>query len=180
MIATKTEYAKLRGVTQAQVSHWTKAGRIAIVDGKVDVETSNQMLAETLHPSRGGKRVRTRQDRPQASQVSPTSANAPPVATEAYARVRTAREAFRAKSEELEYRERVGELVERDRFDKALVDALGPILSSFDSLSARIGPALAAESDVRKVQNMIDDAVAAIRQDTADTLRRMIAGAPAH
>lgn len=161
-LLSKSEYAKHRGVSPAMVTHWTRDERIVIIDGKVDVGASDAALSATLDPARGGQKRRARQV------VRDT-----PNATDSYTRVRTAREAYRAKTEEMEYRKRLGELVERRAYDKALTDGVSPILTALDTLSARIGHALAAETDVRKVQIILDDAIGVMRQDLAETLRRM-------
>ena len=163
------------------VSHWTNAGRLVLVsNGKrdlVDVAASDAALARSLDPSRGGKGGKSSGPPPPVEGgAAAVSGDGAPPPVDTYTRVRTHREAFRAKTEEVEYRARVGELVERKAYDQALADALSPLLSALDSLSARVGPAVAAEHDVRKCQNILDDAVAVIRQDIANTLRRMVQG----
>jgi hypothetical protein len=184
-LVSKAEYARHRGVSGAMVSHWTKAERIAVRGGKVDLKASDAMLAASLDPARGGKG-----GSPRGAQVSvgtdssegaaPSASSAAPAATgpgpDTYTRVRTHREAFRAKTEEVDYRERIGELVERDRYNKALADGLSPVLAALDSLGPRLAPVLAAESDPRRIQSLVEDAIVNIRQDMADTLLRMVSG----
>lgn len=177
MLISKAEYARYRGVSGAMVSKWTTRGQIAIVDGKVDRDVSDTMLAATRDPARGGKNGKSDGDFAGAAPVEPAAK--PPVTPggDTYARVRTYREGFRAKTEEVEYRRTVGELVEKSRYDKALADGLVPILAAMDSLGPRLAPVLAAETDSRRCQTLIEDAVAAVRQDMADTLMRMVTGA---
>jgi len=180
-LISKADYARHRGVTGAMVSHWTNANRIVIVDGKVDRDASDRMLAASRDPARGGKKGKSDGSIPNTLQGSRApgaeGGTAPGGASDSYAAVRTLREGYRAKTEEVEYRQRIGELVEKDAYDKALADALGPILAAFDTLAPRLAPKIAGESDARKVQNTIDAAVAAIRQSIADTLQQMIANA---
>jgi hypothetical protein len=177
-LVLKSEYAKHRGVNNGLVSRWTKAGRIAIVDGLVDVEASDAMLAASLDPTRGG-----RGGRPSARTQVPTTTPAPgsnggpPAAApepSGYALVRTQREGFAAKTAEVEYRKMIGELVEREPYNRALAQNLASALQRLDSISSRLGARLAAEADVRKCQDMIDDEVQSIRQEVADTARQMI------
>jgi hypothetical protein len=176
-LISKTEYAKHRGVSQAMVSHWTNGQRIQIVDGKVDVEASDAMLAAGQDPTRGGKGGRPKhQQRPRAPADDGGSLQPPP-SMDAFSRVRTVREGYRARSEEVAYRKLIGELVEREKWAKALADGLTPLLAALDSLGPRLAQRLVGETDPRVIQNLIEDAVAVSRQDAADTMRRLITGA---
>lgn len=179
---TKSEYARHRDVSPAMVTHWHKAGRIKLTDdGRyVLADESDRMLAVSLSPDRGGKGGKSPPralDRPQTSAATGQAPDDPPSPSASYTTVRTNREAFAAKHAELDYRARVGELVERSRYDRALADGMAPALARLDTLSARLGARVAAETDVRRVQSMIDDEVVSIRQEIADTLRAMLAAA---
>lgn len=182
---SKSAYAAHRGVTPAMVTRWTGQARIVLTpDGKrVDVAASDALLAKSLDPGRGGRggrsdRIHPRQAAREAGGGGDylPSPSAAAIGGADYAAVRTTRESYRAKTEELEYLQRVGTLVVRAEYDRALEDGLAPCLAALDTLSARLGPGLAAEQDVRRVQNMLDRAMVDIRQDIADTFRRMIAG----
>lgn len=174
---SKSEFARLRGVSPAMVTKWIKAGRLVLTaDGRrVNAAASLQRIAAGADPSRGGVGGHG----PIGEAFPPASVDVGPAPRQraTFNEVRTAREAYNVKQAELDYRERLGELVERDRYDRAIIDGVAPIMAALDTLSARLGPALAAESDARKVQNMIDAEVAAIRREMADTLRRMLTGA---
>lgn len=163
----KSAYADHRGVSPGMVTHWLKGGRIVLdTTGKlVDVERSDAALAASLHPTRGGKR---------GAEVAPVGAAIAP--TNAYTAHRATREEFASKEAELDYLERIGTLVERGRYDKALADALQPIMAALDRLAPTLGPVLAGQTDARKVQNLIDDAVDEIRRDMAGTVRQMMGG----
>lgn len=161
---TRAEYARMHNVSKAAVTQWAAAGRIKIADdGNVDVEASNQMLTESAGASRGGKRARGSVGGVQSGTGSLLDA-------------RTGLATIAMKRAEAEYNVRMGELVERARYSKALSDSLAPILAAIDSVSAVKGPDLAAETDVRKFQNMLDDALADMRRDIESTLLRLIAG----
>lgn len=177
-IVTKSEYARHRDVHPALITRWSKAGRIKIVDGKVDVEASDAMLRESMDPARGGRGGKRNPDAATVAQPpaqSTTPADTPKL--DAYTRVRTFRESFNAKSAEVAYRKAVGELVEREPYNRALADMLGPALQRLDTISSRLGARLAAEIDVRKCQDIIDDEVASIRTEIADSARAMIESA---
>ncbi|MEO8755028.1 MAG: hypothetical protein ABI624_20380 [Casimicrobiaceae bacterium] len=167
-VLSKSAYARHRGVSAAMVSHWTKAGRLVLVDGKVDVAKSDAALAATLAPDRGGKGgVPASRGTEQPAPVTPTGA---------FTEHRASRESFNAKEAELDYLERVGKLVERERYDRALTDALAPVMAALDRMAPTLGPLVTGETDARKVQNLIDDAVDGIRRDMESTIRAMLAG----
>jgi hypothetical protein len=44
----------MRRVTPAMVTHWARTGRLAILDGKVDVVASDALLMASLDSRRGG------------------------------------------------------------------------------------------------------------------------------
>lgn len=163
----------MRNVSKAAVTQWSAAGRIKILsDGTVDVVESERLLTESAGASRGGKRQRGAVGGVQDGSFEVEREPAQRTLLDA----RTAIADIAAKRAEVEYFVRVGELVERERYSKALADGLGPILAAMDSLSAVKGPDLAAETDVRKFQNMLDDAMDDIRRDMANTIRQLIAG----
>jgi hypothetical protein len=183
---TRSEYAKHRGVSKPAVTQWAAAGRIVTDEsGDVVVEESDKRLAATIN-TRGGKRPRTDlQAAPQTAPSEPVSTDAPTQGAlmlqpgSSLTQARTAQAQSRARLDELDYVERVGILVERARYDQALADGLGPILSQLDSVASRIAPALVGQTDVRRVIDIIDAEIINLRQEIADKLRSLaiVAGA---
>lgn len=172
---TRAEFSRRRGVSKAAVTGWAKDGRIkCAADGRVDVVASEKMLAEYVGGARGGARRAGQVGvQPPADGLGGGMGSAQ---LGSLVQARTAVATIAARRAETEHQVRLGQLVERDRYAKAIEDGLAPILSALDSLPALIGPDVAAETDVRKVQNMLDDAIAKIRADMATTLQRLIAG----
>lgn len=170
-VGSRVEFSRYKGCAPSLVTYWSKLGLLAFTpDGKVDFVRSDALIAAHSAPDRGGRRgkprTRTAEPPPPAQDVD---------AGPSYAKVRTAREAYAVKQAELDYRTRIGELVERAKYDKALADALGPALSRLDTLSARVAARVMGETDLRRAQTIIDDEVAAIRQEMADAVRALIA-----
>lgn len=146
------------------VTHWHKNGRIALTDdGRVDVKASDGMLGASIDPARGGGVGRASKGR--EKQEAPSSS---------YTEVRTEREKFTLKSQEVEYRKAVGELVERSEFARGMTANIGPTVGRIRTISARLAARLAAEPDVRKVTDMLDDEVEAIQQEVADYAQALI------
>lgn len=193
-LVSRSEYARHRKVDPSLVTRWAKNERIVTNGKMIDLEQSDRLLAATLDPARGGRGGRS--DRippagssgstaPDAQQRHPTPAGGPSAqeratgnapTPDAYTRVRTHREAFAAKTAEAEYRKMIGELVESDGVKRALSDNLAPALQRLESMSARLGARVAAEIDVRRCQDIIDEEVTSIRQEIADNVRAMIDG----
>jgi hypothetical protein len=166
-IMSRAEYARHRDVSRPAVTKWAQIGRIALAnDGRVLVDESDALLAAT---------VQRRGPKPKAA-VAPTAqqaAAARPVEgslTEA----RTDQARAKARLDDLEYRKRAGELVDRGGTTKAIADSLAPILSRLDSLSTRAAPRLLQMTEVGQIQDVIDEEVVAIRQEIADVLRAMM------
>jgi hypothetical protein len=178
-ILTKSGYAAHRGVTPAQVTHWHKAGRIALTaDGRVDVRKSDAMLASNTDPARGGKggRPAWHAGKPAAAPAGARDAgdDAPEVVPSAtFQEARTRRERVAADAAELELARKRGALVERAAYDRALLDALGPIVAQLDALGPNLAPLVSATSDLRELQTIIDREVVKVRQGIVDALRHV-------
>ena len=157
-LMAKKEYAGHRKVTPAMVSHWTKAGRIVIVDGRVDVAASDAMLAASLDPARGGKGGKSKHEPTAPEDLGFGESSS-------YTRVRTVTEQYRAKQAEINYRKAVGELVERARMETALANIIGTIRRGMQKLPDVLAARLAAEPDPRKARAML---VTEIEQMLAD------------
>lgn len=54
-LVTQSEFAKLEGVSRQYVSKLKSGGRLVFVDGKIDVEASRKMLADTSDPASPAK-----------------------------------------------------------------------------------------------------------------------------
>lgn len=177
---SRAAFARVMNVSRTAVTQWANADRIVIgPDGRVDLEASKAKLAAAAN-TQGGKRTRgvatVAAGTGQGAGGSGDGHQGPPAGGRTLTDARMAQVDARAALDELELRERRGELIERTRFEKAIADGLGPILSQLGTLSSRIAAKVAGETDVRKIQDIIDDEVDKMRQDTADTLRAVGGG----
>lgn len=169
---TRSQFARHRGVSAPAVTQWAQAGRIVLApNGDVIVDESDALLAatQTAHVGKRGAPAVSKRTRGRPAAAYAAADGDPETLTEA----RIAQARARARLDELEYRERAGELVERRRYDQALADAVAPILSRLDSLANRAAPKLVGIADMSHVIGVIDDEVIALRQDIADTLEAM-------
>ncbi len=177
---SKKEYADHRGVSPSMVTKWRQLGAIKLTaDGRVLVDESDAMLAANQAPDRGGRRSssRTAGNGAQSGRGGPQSPPAPDSTMPSFNTARTAREVINARSAELDLNERLGRLIEKDRYDKAVADSLGPAISKLESLSSRIAHHV-PEDLRRRITAVIDDEIVNIRQEIADALRSLLASSP--
>ena len=56
-LVTQSEFARLQKCDKGYISRLKQAGRLVMVDGKVDVEASRALIAQTAHPNYASKHV---------------------------------------------------------------------------------------------------------------------------
>jgi hypothetical protein len=170
-LVSKAEYARHRGVSGAAVSYWSRDGKIVVTDGKVDVEASDTMLAKTLHPIHGGKREPSN-GRTAESRLSPAGIN--------LVGSKTRQATVTAELLELRLSKERGEVHSSARCAQAIAAALAGPLSRLRSIGARTAPTLAAETNVKRIQDIVDDEVEAALGDAATALRALMRNAPSN
>ncbi len=174
---TKSQYATYRGVSTAAVSQWIRGDRIVLTpNGLVDVMASDLKHAQTVQ----GEGVRGTPG-PKPGQAPGATAVQKDGITLIEAKITKAR--IESMVAQMDYQERVGKLVDREQYDRALAEALTPTISQLDTLSARIGSRVAAEAaagDARAVQQIIDEEVRRIRAGIAAALRELAARGAAY
>lgn len=161
-LITQAEYARRRGVSRAAVTQAVKAGRITLIDGKVDPEVADIQWARNTDAA---------QQRGAAAQASMSTSSSAAIAPRTGSRggsekgdegggadlhdARARREQALAELAELELAEKRGELVSVAEVEKALVSKILGVRDSLDTLADRLSPLLAAESDPAKVYAML-------------------------
>jgi hypothetical protein len=154
------EYGRRRGVTLGAVQKAIKSGRIKLVDGKVDPEVADIMWARNTTPMRAapGPVAAAAAIEPRAS----ARASRPPAAGDGDEPTgdglhvsRARREAALAELAELELAEKRGELVSAVAIEKALATKILSVRESLDTLTDRITPLLAAESDPARIYALL-------------------------
>lgn len=171
---SKADYAKHRKVSPGRISQLIKAERVVVLpDGRVDVDASDKLLEATTDFARkpdpgqfstseaGEKRARGRPAHRDADGRS-------------YQAARRDRELWKARSDELNFRREVGELVEWAKVQAALAAAVGPILAKLEALPKRLAQHVNA-NDVRAVMIAAEREVQQFRTEMAGTLRQLAA-----
>ncbi|WP_095096617.1 hypothetical protein [Pseudomonas sp. Irchel 3A5] len=150
-ILSRTEYANTKGWSRQYVGKLAQQGRLVLtLDGKVDVEATDQYLAMTSDPSRTntlGKvpMVLNPQERePEFPHVSPAGL---PTAAPDYQKARTRLAIAQAEKAETEVRHTNGELVERLVVDEAAFSSGRMVRDLLLALPAKLAPELSAMGD---------------------------------
>jgi hypothetical protein len=154
------EYARRRGVTLQAVQKAIKSGRITPIGGQIDPEVADIQWQRNTAPNRSaglaasaalGGAVTRAPIAPRGGRDSDSAIKAEPSLLDA----RTRREQAMAELAELELAEKRGELVAAAAIEKALATKILSVRESLDTLTDRITPLLAAETDPAKVYALL-------------------------
>ena len=158
------EYARGRGVSQPYISQLIGAGRIQKYDGKIDkaeVDALLDSVRRKVDGRREGGPGGGRHDIQAAAAAAsgPAPAAQGPNASGAYTTARAVRETTLAKIEQLNYRQRIGELAEVDAFRRGVADAYAPMVRELRSMPDRIGGRMHAEANERKARDLLSSEI---------------------
>jgi hypothetical protein len=146
------------------------------VDGKelVDVEASVAKLAATADPAKShmaevNERQRalhrgtaTPQPLPQTSGYQAGTSDSK---NATYMQAKTAREVYEAKNAQLEYEERIGKLWKSENVKKVWIDKVSVARDSLLQIPARVGPIVAAQSDLQQVVVALEKEIRQVLED---------------
>jgi phage terminase Nu1 subunit (DNA packaging protein) len=155
-LVSMREYAKLRKVSAMAVSKAVKAGRVTLLNGKIDVNLADRQWSANTQPGQKSPKGLPAPARRDADGMLglPNS----------YADSRAKREAIRAKREQIEFDEMMGLLVDagefRSKFLPMIADAKTRLLGVASKCKARL-PGLSAV-DVQIIEDLIREALGEI------------------
>lgn len=151
-LITLADYAKHRGCSKAAVTKAAQAGRITLIEGKID-----PLIADAQWKANSRARMPARAGRDEEGLPAappPTGAAAP--AVDDYWQSRGRREAAEAESAELKVAELRGELIRVSAVETVWSASLAATREHLLQVRARLAPLLAAESDVFKIEQLLD------------------------
>ncbi|PMY47825.1 MULTISPECIES: terminase small subunit [Pseudomonas] len=174
-VISKTEFAARRGWAKSYVSKLASQGRLVLTEtGKIELEATEALLAQSADPSKAAVADRHHQDRLQrdvyanlSNQSATTSTAAPPPVDLAgdeqpnFQKARAHREYYLARMAEMEFRKAQGELVEVSAVQKAAFETARSLNQSLLGMSPQLAPQLAVLSDPWEVERQL---TAALRQ----------------
>ena len=158
-LVTQAEYARRRGVDPTTVRDAIRAGRISLIDGRIDPAVADvQWQRNTRARARNVGSV-------QAPQVPPPAGGqhagaAPePAGRESYDEARRRRELAEANLAELKLAELRGELLRADAVRAQVAKLAAGLREGLLQIPPRLAPVLAAGADAAKVQDALADAL---------------------
>jgi phage terminase Nu1 subunit (DNA packaging protein) len=171
-LITQAEYARQRGCSKQAVSKAVKAGRLTLIDGRIDPEIADREWARNTDPDqqqRGApEQFEVTQQRVQASAQQPSAGErdpGDPMLVEAKART----EKLRADLLEIEIREKRGELVDADQVRRVQFNLARSTRNALLALPARLAPLLAPIGDASEVERHLEAEIRKICQQLAST-----------
>jgi hypothetical protein len=175
---TKSEFAARRGWSKSYVSKLASQDRLVLtVDGKVDVDATEALLAESADPSKAAVAARheeNRVERDVRSHLQPigdTPAVQPPVQPPGkgpdFQKARAHREYFLAQLAEAEFNKVQGNLVERKSVEEAAFAAGRTLRDLVFGLAPQLAAELTGMSDSWEVEKRLTAAFRQVFDDAA-------------
>jgi hypothetical protein len=165
-LITQAEYAKHRGCSAVAVHKAVKAKRISLIDGLIDPTVADIQWAQNSRARIGSKpapaevavEASTRVDTPDllSEPPAPTTPRAEPTPPDDYTMWRGRREAADAELAELRLAEQRRDLISVAAVEGVWSAMLASAREHLLQVRARLAPLLAAESDVFKIEQMLD------------------------
>lgn len=147
---TQAEYAKHRGCSAVAVHKAVKAGRITLIDGRIDPAVADIQWAQNTRA-----RVGSAPPPVAADAGADVSVGDGRPGGEDYWAARTRREQAEATMAEMKSAELAGALIRVDAVRAALSHVYVTVREGVLSIPARMAPQMAAESDPARLQSML-------------------------
>jgi|SRR5580692_11338069 hypothetical protein len=172
------EYARRRGVSAMAVSKAAKAGRITLVDGKVDVATADrdwpsntnpgQMAFKPAPPAVAAEGQGTQEPGDDEGQATQTEEEKKAqTSTGQYGQARAVREMYNARLAKIEFEKETGILVNADAVRVAAFNAARTARDSLLSMPDRLSPVLAGESNQFEVHRLLSEEIRRVCDELA-------------
>ena len=167
-LMTQAEYAKHRGCSGVAVHKAVKAGRISLIDGKIDADVADIQWAANTRARVPSKRV----ELPAQGSMGASPADDgqdPDGKAGDYWDARSRRETAEAAIAEMKEAEMRGTLIRADAVRSAWA---GKITSARDALlqiPSRLAPVLAAESDMERIAELLEGELRQALQQLSET-----------
>lgn len=180
-LMTTAEYAKHRQVSDSYVRRLRREARLVEGPGKlIDVPASDAMLDATTDPTRGGDRSPAAMATLPAAVVAPAgamTANVQPLTPGVDLREAMRRERLaKAQLAELELGEQARQLTRVKDIDRELFTLVRQALERMRTIGSRLRGKLAAESDPRACEALLDAEVRLVADEMQAAARALLRG----
>ena len=152
-LMTLADYAKHRGCSKAAVTKAAQAGRITLIDGKIDAMIAD---AQWKANTRARMPARAARDEPGLPAGTPAVGGEATPEGDGYWNSRGRREAAEAELAELKLAEQRKDLIRVTAVETVWAGLLAAAREHLLQVRARLAPLLAAESDVFKIEQLLD------------------------
>ena len=161
MEVSQAAFARLQGCSRQNINKLVKEGKIPLTENRlINVEAAQAAIAENREPLRPGVMQDLSGESPGPEEGAEVQAQAPSSqVVPTIASAKADREAWEAKLKQLDYEQRVGELLPRAPLVEALVEAGRMIRQHLDQLPA-----------------MADEIAAAAQEGGTDAVRAVLRG----
>jgi hypothetical protein len=161
--ATQSEFAAHLGKDKSYVTRLKQAGRLVMTaDGKVDVEASRQMLAQTADPGKSHVTERHAVARGEAPREPAEQVEG---AGRIYQQSRAINEKYKALSAKTEYERMIGKLIDKDDVQAALDDVVSFARQGIENLPHRVAAQLVGKD--------FDQIMATLKQEVVTMMGEM-------
>lgn len=147
ILMTQAQYARHRDKSPQYIGKLAKAGILVMRGRMVDAAASDAVLDDKPDDAPSGQQPTT------------------------FAQARLAREVFSAKLKMLEYETRIGKLVQTDEVSIKWFTLNRQIRDRVLGIASKLAPQLAAETEARRVREILDAELTAILKGLAEDIR---------
>ncbi len=171
---TQAEFSRLQGVDKSHVTRLKQAGRLVTVDGKVDVEASRALIAQTADTRYSSKTAQNAQQGDNASAKVSTPQDQTERAAMSLQAARAVKENYTARMAKLLFERESGKLVEADAVRLFAADLGATFRSSLEILPDRIAAELVPLNDTDSIRAVLVEYIEQILSDLSEKIEKGI------
>ncbi len=157
---SQAQYARARGVSREAVRKAIQAGRIVLVNGKIDPAMADSQWDRNTRKAIGRGGVPATGEAPATGALDDQDGH-----RKGYEAARAKREFHEARLAEMKDRERSGELVEVARVTMAVADIMRVIVDGLERIPDRVAPQINAGMSQAEIHAMVENEARSIRED---------------
>jgi transcriptional regulator with XRE-family HTH domain len=161
-LVSQAELARRLGVSRQYISKLVKEGKLELVGRKLDAEASMAVLEGLSDPARPRKTALA--SAPPAREI--VDREPPPT----FAEAKTMKEVYLAKMARLKYEEEAGRFLEKAEVERRAQEVGMVVRQNLLSLPSRLMDQLAAESDPREINALLEGEVREVLKMLAEEL----------
>lgn len=188
-LETRADFARRLGVNRSTITRWVDTGRVVLAGAMIDVEASQQLLADTggARPDVAERHAAERAAKGAIVGAGDTAPPAAPPASEAasradgvgnsYQAARAVKEKYAALHSKLEYEQALGNLIPKADVDAALRSFAASVRARLDVLPDQLAPLVSPVTDLDEIHALLAEHCRSILSAVADDMGRAASAA---